>query len=505
MAQSGEKPDLGGAAGLRAALLEAEARIGRGQLADGARQVEALLRAHPDYFTARTLLAGVRFGEGQLADALAHLDAALRLDPDNRALQLRTAQVERLSGAIPSAHRRLRHLVAEDPSDPEARWELAQLDLQRDDLELAIAGLLALPQDFSLQASARGKLGDAWERVGASDTARDLYEQLFLSPATPPADRANAAFRLCSLASTIDDDDLSAYLEGEGAAIDRIAALFARAALLHRRGRFGEAWAALVAANGAVWPSVRDAVLRQEQRYTAIEAYCRTASLEPVGASAAVSGPMPVLIVGPSRAGKSLVEGLAAVLPGLVRGFESDVLPDAIARATQRLDLPTLRDPWHIDDDSVEALRVPLRDLLTQRARGGRWLTLTSPANIFHVGLVARLYPEAPILFIRRDRTDLTARIFGTHYGAGHSYSYDLSALGRYLDWQDRLAAIWTERLGARCISVTYEQVVAAPQAVLAPLAARLGAAAPDRAADGQSDIGFGAPYRAFMAQGANP
>lgn len=505
MAQSGERPDPGGAAALRAALLEAEARIGRGEFADGARQVEALLRAQPDYFTAQTLLAGVRFGEGRLGDALAHLDAALRLDPDNRALQLRVAQVERLHGATFSAHRRLRQLLAEDPSDSSVIWELAQLDLQRDDLEPAIAGLTALPSEFPALAAARGKLADALERVGASDAARDLYHALFVSPATPPADRANAAFRLCHLSSELGAERLLAYLAGEGLATDRVAALFARGALMHRLGRYGEAWAALVAANGAVWPGVRDAVLRQEQRYAAIEAYCRTCSLDPLDGERAAEGPMPLLIAGPSRSGKSLVESLAAALPGVARGFESDVLPDAIARATQRLDLPSLRDPWHIEDDSLAALRTPLRELLTQRARDARRLTLTSPANIFHVGLIARLYPEAPILFIRRDRTDLMARIFSTHYGAGHSYSYDLSALGRYLDWQDRLAAIWTERLGARCISVTYEQVVAARQTVLAPLAAHLGEAVPSVTADARSDIGFGAPYRAWMGQLANP
>lgn len=480
---------------VRGELYRAEGLMQSGRQREGEAVVEALLRAYPGYFTARTILAGCRFGEARYEEALALLEGALRLDPDNARLMVRIGQIENLLGFSAAAAARFHQALMVDPANLDASWELAQIDLADDDIEPAIDRLAALPPDFRAHDAAQTRLADAFERSGRSADAVAIYEQLFVAPQTPPADRSNAAFRLSTLASRVPDDALLRHLDGQVPPGERIAAGFARAALLMRRQDHAAAWHSLVAANHAKWAEVGEAVRAQQQTYPRILASCESASVTPLAADAPAPRTTPILIVGPSRSGKSLIEEVLSGFAGVARGFESDVIPAAIARTAQALDLPPVRDPWFLDAEAMPKLREEMQRLIDRRGRGAPYLTLTSPANVFHVGLVAQLFPTAPIIFVHRDRHDLALRIFATPYGTGHSYSYDLKSLMRYLDWHDAMAAVWTRKLGPRALTLRYEDLGSAADHLTIPLATRLG---PRLAPPPEfiTDAGSSTPYR---------
>jgi hypothetical protein len=492
-------PGPDAAKAIRNELHRAEALIAQGRSRDGETIIENLLKAYPGYFAARTAFAGVRFRDGRQAEALALLEGALRLDPENPRLLVRIGQLEKALGFVASAATRFRHAIGIDPANLDAVWELAQVELQDDDLEPAIARLKALAPVFG-SSSVETMLGDALEKIGRPDDAMAVYLRQFLSAGTAAKDRSNAAFRLCSLPATLPSDELQSYLATQVAPEDALAAGFARAQLLMRGNDHTAAWEVLAAANRARWAEVGPAALAQERSHARVLHYCETSALAPSADVAPAGHTTPILIVGASRSGKSVVEQMLAGFGGVARGFESEIIPTAIGRTAQRLELPPLRDPWYLDEDAMVPLRSELQRLIDQRARGANWLTLTSPANIFHVGIIARLFPRAPIVFLGRDRRDLALRIHATHYGQGHPFSSDLKALYRHLDWHDAMVAAWSRRLGASAWHLQYESIGTTQAALLARFADYLGVAAGAPIAF-SSDEGVSVPYHERMAQ----
>ena len=376
---------------------------------------------------------------------------------------------------------------------------MAQLELDDDDLDRAIRRLLALPPTFPAFDAAQIRLADACERSGRSMEAVAIHERLFLAPGTAPANKSHAASRLCALRSGIPDDVLLRYFDHEATHENHLLVGFARAALLMRAPDRAAAWEALLAANHAMWVEVRDTARAQQLNYPRILSYCESASVRPIVADGSASATVPILIVGPSRSGKSLVEDLLCGFDKIERGFESDVVPAAIARTARALELPPVGDPWFLDAEAMPKLREEMQRLVAERGRGAAWLTLTSPANIFHVGLVAQIFPAAPIIFVSRDRHDLATSIFATHYGNGHSYSYDLPSLVRYLRWHQDMVAAWKQKLGDRAITLRYEELGAGQMDLAAKLGGRLGPSRSTHLPRFVLDAGGGAPYRHWI------
>lgn len=492
-------PGPDAAKAIRNELHRAEALIAQGRSRDGETIIENLLKAYPGYFAARTAYAGIRFRQGRQAEALALLESALRLDPENSRLMVRIGQLEKALGFVASAATHFRHAIDIDPANLDAVWGLAQVELQDDDLEPAIVHLNALEPAFG-SSSVETMLGDALEKLGRPADAMAVYQRQFLSVDTAAKDRSNAAFRLCSLPTTIPSDKLKSYLARHVAPEDALAAGFARAQLLMRSNDHKAAWETLAAVNRARWAEVGPAALAQERSHARVLHYCETSAVDPLPDVAQPGQTTPILIVGASRSGKSLVEQIFASFAGVTRGFESEIIPTAIGRTAQHLELPPLRDPWYLDEDALEPLRSELQRLIDRRARGANWLTLTSPANIFHVGIIARLFPRAPIVFLGRDRRDLALRIHATHYGQGHPFSSDLKALYRHLDWQDEMVAVWGRRLGARAWHVQYEAIGTTQASLLAQFAEHFGVAAADPIPF-SSDEGVSVPYHERMAE----
>ena len=98
----------------------AENLIRDGRKAEGEAILEAVLRAYPAYFTARTVLAGQRFADGRIEETLTLLEGALRLDPDNSPLLVRIGQIEKLVGFTASAASRFRQAILVDPANLDA-------------------------------------------------------------------------------------------------------------------------------------------------------------------------------------------------------------------------------------------------------------------------------------------------------------------------------------------------------------------------------------------------
>ncbi|BAI98275.1 hypothetical protein Sj15T_26600 [Sphingobium sp. TA15] len=81
-----------------------------------------------------------------------------------------------------------------------------------------------------------------------------------------------------------------------------------------------------------------------------------------------------------------------------------------------------------------------------------------------HMGLVAALLPQAPLIWMRRDPLDCAWSIFRTYFAKGLNWSWNLEDIAFHFQLEDRLFAHWQSELGDRLLVVDYEELVAQPE-----------------------------------------
>ncbi|MCA9300878.1 MAG: sulfotransferase, partial [Phycisphaerales bacterium] len=82
------------------------------------------------------------------------------------------------------------------------------------------------------------------------------------------------------------------------------------------------------------------------------------------------------------------------------------------------------------------------------------------PNNHRQVGLMLRLFPDAPIIHCTRDPLDTCLSIWFQLFAGGVPFSNDLRHIGAYHRQYERLMAHWTMLFGGRILEANYETIV---------------------------------------------
>lgn len=242
---------------------------------------------------------------------------------------------------------------------------------------------------------------------------------------------------------------LKAISDDAGQAIDhRIPAAFALAHALDADNRIDEAFEAYEAAHAlAVQAASPD-----QRAYDHKAAVARARRIVTLPSEPRVSergAPRPIFVVGMARSGTTLVEAMLAAHPRVFGGGERVILPGLLEGWLARPELePDAR--W------AEAYLAGVGDL------GGRdHLTDKMPRNLEAVALIDRLFPDAPIVLVRRDPVETCLSLYRQEFSRDWTFAHDLSDLGRAYGLSARLAAHWTRTRPGRLIEVQYEALAA--------------------------------------------
>jgi tetratricopeptide (TPR) repeat protein len=412
------------------------------------------------------LIGQEEFSHQHWAGARDHFVEAIRLDPDHAEYHFAAAMCDWAGGQVDEAGDYLRTAVRLEPGLARAQAWLGEWYLIHGITDAALkatATAIALdPADASFMLSrawvleAAGDLDGAWELVGQligrmemnSSLAR-LYGRL----ACRYGQEAPALAAITGLLAT-------------GPGSDAAVLHFAAAQLLDRLGRYDEAFDQAAAGNA----------LRQGTGYKpAAEALSidrlinyftrqRLAALP----RATLRSDKPVFIVGMPRSGTSLVEQILASHPQVHGAGELDFIHRILLGTADMLHAnlgayPACLD--HLTTAQADGLaEVYLAPFIAMRPDAAR-ITDKMPSNFVHLGLIALLFPQARIIHCHRDPMDTCLSCFVTQFNQGYEFTHDLKNLGHFYRLYARLMAHWKRVIDLPILDVSYEQMVANPEA----------------------------------------
>jgi hypothetical protein len=101
-------------------------------------------------------------------------------------------------------------------------------------------------------------------------------------------------------------------------------------------------------------------------------------------------------------------------------------------------------------------------DGATRRAKpGARRLVDKEPLNFHLLGLAALMFPNARVIWCRRDPRDVAVSIYGENFSVDEPFATSMHGIGRYISEQERLMHHWRRVLPLPIVESRYERLVA--------------------------------------------
>lgn len=477
-------------AAARAQRSQIDQALAAGDVAQAAQLAERELAAGRADPLILNLAAWRREEAGDFAGAHALLARALAISPGDVAILGSIGAVLRKQGFLDEALAVLDRVVATEPRHGAAWLERGYvLDAQRDDAAATDSYARALAIDPTL-SPALGKLSDAAARRGDGAAARGFAQRaLVLNPHEPSAVFALALLAVEARDGVAAEALLRPLLETRLAPDDRTRSLTLLGDALDRLDRprdafdayraaqasFRQAYHALLAPS-AERPSHRafiDAIRAQVAATGAVAAL----PAEEAIAGAAVTH---VFLLGYPRSGTTLIENVLASAPGVVALEERDTLVDIdaalLANDGTMPDLDAL-DPALLHDLRTRYwARVAT---LAGTAVAGKVLVDMNPFNGIKLPILARLFPSARFVVMRRDPRDVVLSCFRVNFtpGAGAWAFSDLEETALHYDSLMRLIDLAHDLLPIALHEVRYDRLVGDFEPTVRALAAFIGIA----------------------------
>ncbi|MGH8167244.1 MAG: tetratricopeptide repeat-containing sulfotransferase family protein, partial [Woeseiaceae bacterium] len=321
-----------------------------------------------------------------------------------------------------------------------------------------------------------------FEEAGERTSAVELYRRILSIDSRHWGALARLAY---AMRVTPEDHSL---VDSLGAAIEaakddrraREELSFALAKSLDDLGRYEEAFAAYRAANEL--GKLRNPPYDRGATEAAFDRLIGLFTAEWIESASTGSTAVPVFICGMLRSGSTLVEQILATHPSVTAGGELDYLTWLVARKLAPY-------PERVRDASrkeLEQLGCEYLSKLGELFPGAETITDKRPDNFLHLGLIKALFPDARIVYTRRNPQDNCLSVYFQQLGGNLFYATDLSDTAHYYRQHERLMAHWKALFPENIFTVDYDALVRSPEAELRPLLDFLGLEWDDRCLDFQ-------------------
>ena len=177
----------------------------------------------------------------------------------------------------------------------------------------------------------------------------------------------------------------------------------------------------------------------------------------------------PIFVLGFPRSGTTLVEQTLSAHPSIVAGDELPLINDIAGLMPRMLNSPlgypeALAELWMGDQrDGLDNLRdyylqkVAQMGIITPQAR---WFTDKMPLNETHLGLIALLFPQSPLIHVIRHPLDIMVSAMANHFSHGLFCASALeTAALHYVRVMD-LVQKYRAEMALRYLPIRYENMV---------------------------------------------
>ena len=434
--------------------------------------LQRIVQFHPNTVWATHELTLLLLGKGAVAEAEIHARNGVRIAPEN-------AQSHNLMGMVTTEanrpqtgeyhYRRVFELAA--ARDPivvaNLAWNLKNQGRMTEARELYEESAAAAPEIVETLIG--------WARMEEAD--RDFAragEVLARAEALAPADPRILLTRAVVEARSGGYDKALATLDrAAGEAGLGPNELLEKGRLLDRLGRYDEAFAAYAEAKrqcreagGLVYQA--EAAQQLAERLIGFFTESRLQTL-PRAAPPPADTAQPIFILGFPRSGTTLVEQTLSAHPRIAAGDELPLVNEISATLSRSLASPlgypeALAELWMGDRrDGLDELR----DYYLGRVRrlgltssGEAWFTDKMPLNETHLGLIALMFPRAPLIHVLRHPLDVVLSVFANNLTHGFYCGYSLESAAEHYRLTMELVAHYRGEMALRYLPVRYEDIV---------------------------------------------
>ncbi|NCP12011.1 MAG: sulfotransferase [Sphingomonadales bacterium] len=348
--------------------------------------------------------------------------------------------------------------TAQSGDSAEARFTLVSVMAMAGKVSDAAGVLESLPDDFP------DALGNAYTKgtiainSGKIDAARE-----HLRRAVGIAPQSGQAWLALAMTGKLEADDCAALIDADDAMalappIERAAWHYAKSRVRDQEKSRQEAIAA-VREGGAI--------MAQQRPYRPLEDRgdanrgregWTAATIKQVQSTITHASPRPIFVTGLPRSGTTLVEQILASHSAVDGGEELGLFRQVMAemKGKSHADFEEYESAGGNADELVDLYNY----LLAERFPGeGKVVDKTLDASR-HMGLLAALLPDAPIVWLHRDPLDCAWSAYRTWFLSGIDWSWRLQDIAMHFKLEDQLHRYWKAELGARILDVPYAELV---------------------------------------------
>lgn len=296
-------------------------------------------------------------------------------------------------------------------------------------------------------------------QMGQFDKAEDVFrETLDLDPTVGEAYERLARIKRLDRDAA---DEVRALLSDETLGTSpRAAAGFALYSILDSAGKYDEAFEALARANALKAGEMQFDAVEHDRLISQTIAVFDKAFFE-TRKDQGQRTDAPIFILGMPRSGTTLSEQILAAYDEVrARGERQDFQHLSATLADYPDRVAEIPPSWAEEQGA--------RILQAMQSGGAptRHVTNKSPGNYAFVGLIAWIFPNAKIIYCRRDPREIGLSCFEQNFRSGLSYAYDLEHFAVAYKQQSRIMNHWLDVSPIDIHIVDYERLVGQPDVI---------------------------------------
>lgn len=170
----------------------------------------------------------------------------------------------------------------------------------------------------------------------------------------------------------------------------------------------------------------------------------------------------PIFIVGLPRTGTTLTERIIAS-HSKVRSVGETQFMQMVIRRESGIESEQKMTPEMIEAAAkldIRTIGKGYMDMLSYKLGDEPMFVDKLPFNLFYLGFIAKAFPDARIIHVKRNPMDSCFAMYKTVFTWAYKFSYTLEGLGRFYPAYVRLVDHWHALFGDRIVEVEYEKLV---------------------------------------------